>query len=240
MIEKRRKQRTRTLRGAKILFNNKRSVISCTVRNLSADGVHLNVQSTIGIPAFFDLVIDGDDKSIPCDLMWKADNRIGVAFSQSAVQSAEAAAARESVSAAGETAAAPGAAIRSELLALRAALDEIGVGIVLLNAGLKAQFINRAFRRLWNLPDAKAEARPAFATLLHHGRDTHAYDIPESNLNAYIEERIEHVRAGTAAPIDLRLASGAVIRFQCMKIPAGGRMLTYTDVTDLAGRKQSA
>ena len=38
MAERRTVPRTRILRGGKILFNDKRSVIDCTVRNLSEVG----------------------------------------------------------------------------------------------------------------------------------------------------------------------------------------------------------
>ena len=38
--------------------------------------------------------------------------------------------------------------------------------------------INKAFRRMWNLPDAKADARVPFVALMYHGRDTRAYQTP--------------------------------------------------------------
>jgi PAS domain-containing protein len=122
---------------------------------------------------------------------------------------------------------------RGELLALRSAIDAVPVGIVVLDAELRAQFINRAFRKMWRLPDAKADSKPAFVALMYHGRDTRAYDVPESELDAYVARRVAYVKSGNPAPVEVRLASGDVIRFQCTVLPGGGRMLTYTDVTDL-------
>jgi PAS domain-containing protein len=112
----------------------------------------------------------------------------------------------------------------------------VPMGIVLLDSGLRAQFINRAFRAMWHLPEAKAESRPAFVTLMYHGRDTRAYDVADDELDAYVEGRVAHVRAGDPKPIDLRLTNGEIIRFQCTKLPDGGRMLSYTDVTDIVAR----
>ena len=43
--------------------------------------------------------------------------------------------------------------LRSQMLALRAALDVVPLGIVLLDSKLNARFINQAFRRMWTLPD---------------------------------------------------------------------------------------
>jgi hypothetical protein len=133
-----------------------------------------------------------------------------------------------------------------------------------LDAELRAQFISRAFRKMWRLPDAKADSKPAFVALMYHGRDTRAYDVPESKLDAYVARRaptspvqgecparalysvaalaarfarqrgVAYVKSGNPAPIHVRLASGDVIRFQCTVLPGGGRMLTYTDVSDIA------
>jgi diguanylate cyclase (GGDEF)-like protein len=123
--------------------------------------------------------------------------------------------------------------VRSELLTLRAALDDVAFGVVLLDAEMRAQFINRAYRKMWRLPDAKANAKPAFVALMYHGRDSRAYEIPDSQLDAYVVERVARVKAGDPMPIDVRLSSGEVIRFQCTVLPAGGRMLSYTYVTDI-------
>jgi PAS domain-containing protein len=122
------------------------------------------------------------------------------------------------------------------LLSLRTALDEIPQGVVLLDANLRAQFVNRAFRAMWRLPDSTADSRPAFVTLLYHGRDTHAYDLPDDALDHYIEQRLAQVRKGDPGQVDLRVISGDIIRCQCTKLPAGGRMLSYTNVTDLVRR----
>ena len=116
---------------------------------------------------------------------------------------------------------------------LRTALDRVEYGVVLLDSEMRAQFINRAFRRVWKLPDEKADAKPAFVALMYHGRDTAAYATPREEMNRYVAERVQHVRAGDSTPLDIRLASGDVVRFQCTGLPDGGRMLAYVSVTDL-------
>ena len=122
------------------------------------------------------------------------------------------------------------------LLSLRTALDEVPQGIVLLDASLRARFINRAFRAMWRLPDTLADNGPAFATLLYHGRDMRAYDVPGDALDSYIQRRLTQIRNGDSAPVDLHLARGDIIRCQCTKLPNGGRMLSYIDVTELVRR----
>ncbi|WP_438278642.1 PAS-domain containing protein [Nitrobacter sp.] len=119
---------------------------------------------------------------------------------------------------------------------LSAALDRIDIGIVLLDADTRAEFINRAFRNFFALPDEKADSKPPFIALMYHGRDTGAYELPEDELNHFIAERTKMMRAGDQTPINIKLRSGEVLRFCCTALPDGGRMLSYTPVTDLVRR----
>jgi len=127
-------------------------------------------------------------------------------------------------------------ATNRRLATLQAALDEIDHGIVLLDRELRAQFINKSFRALWKLPDSVADAAPPFVALMYHGRDTRAYAVPDAELDAYVSERVRLVRAGDPNLLDLRLSNGDIFRFKCTVLPDGGRMLSYTQVTDLVRR----
>lgn len=80
MTERRRQQRYRTLRGGKIIFHDRRSTIDCLVRNLSDGGSCLQVDTTVGIPNAFQLLLDGKDVSYPCQVIWMSNNRIGIEF----------------------------------------------------------------------------------------------------------------------------------------------------------------
>lgn len=124
-------------------------------------------------------------------------------------------------------------ALVGTLRTFRAAFDELRSGIVLLDTELRATFINRAFRKMWRLADEQADSDPPFVALMYHGRDIRAYAMPPREVDAYIAERVARVRAGDPRPIDLRLASGEVVRFQCTVLADGGRLLTYTYVTEM-------
>ena len=122
-------------------------------------------------------------------------------------------------------------AANGELLALRSALDHVDYGIVLLDREMRAQFINRAFRDMWRLPDEVADRKPAFVGLMYHGRDTKAYAVRAGEMDAYVAERTALIRAGDERPVDIRLANGEVVCLRCKVLPEGGRMLTYANVT---------
>jgi PAS domain-containing protein len=116
---------------------------------------------------------------------------------------------------------------------LSAALDEVDIGIVLLDADTRAEFINRALRDYFSLSDEQVGSKPPFIALMYHGRDTGAYELPQEELNAFIARRTAMMRSGDQTPININLADGQVLRFSCTVLPDGGRMLSYTPVTDL-------
>lgn len=81
---------------------------------------------------------------------------------------------------------------------LSAALDQVDIGIVLLDAETRAEFINRAFRDYFALPDEIADGKPPFIALMYHGRDTGAFELPEDELSTFIAQRMINSIAATA------------------------------------------
>jgi PilZ domain-containing protein len=79
-MERRHELRARTLKSARILLNHHQSVINCVVRNLSATGACLKVETTLGIPDRFDVMFDVDKSIRPCRLAWHKETQIGVEF----------------------------------------------------------------------------------------------------------------------------------------------------------------
>ena len=56
------------------------SGIDCLVRKMSGEGANLEVESQIGIPNSFDLVIDTEHSNHHCHVVWRKARRIGIAF----------------------------------------------------------------------------------------------------------------------------------------------------------------
>jgi hypothetical protein len=83
MEERRKVLRRRTLKGGTIAFN-RAAGIGCRVRNLSPRGACLEVESPLGIPDDFVLVIDTDHIRQDCHVVWRTGSRLGVEFRQPA------------------------------------------------------------------------------------------------------------------------------------------------------------
>jgi hypothetical protein len=80
-MERRKEEaRRRTLKGAKIIFNNRQSTIACVARNLTETGARLEFPNTLGVPDSFTLVSDDGAIRHECTVKWRKENALGVEF----------------------------------------------------------------------------------------------------------------------------------------------------------------
>jgi PilZ domain len=56
------------------------SVMSCVVRNISAEGAAIDVENPAFVPPRFRLVMAKDSSVRECSIAWIQNNRIGVTF----------------------------------------------------------------------------------------------------------------------------------------------------------------
>ncbi len=81
MEERRQEGRNKVLKAGTISFRG--AAIDCVVRNLSATGALLNVESPLGIPTRFLLFVPAESLKRECCIAWIKDRQIGVRFEQS-------------------------------------------------------------------------------------------------------------------------------------------------------------
>jgi ribosomal protein L19 len=80
MTEKRAAQRYRVFKGGTITFEN--NGIACTVRNMSAGGVAIDLETPVTLPQSFTLSIARANFVRTCRPVWRSDRRVGLAFVQ--------------------------------------------------------------------------------------------------------------------------------------------------------------
>jgi hypothetical protein len=90
MTERRRHPRLRTYIGAQIVFNQRRSVLDCLVRNLTAEGARVEFTNTALVPEAFDLVLPHRDETHHVRVRWRARDVAGVAIESQDARSLEA------------------------------------------------------------------------------------------------------------------------------------------------------
>ena len=77
-MEKRVAPRHRVLKTGTIEFGG--GVIDCSISNISDTGAALEVESPVGIPERFILLITADKQRLACRVVHRKDKRLGVAF----------------------------------------------------------------------------------------------------------------------------------------------------------------
>jgi hypothetical protein len=78
MDNQRNSPRSRTLKTAKVVFNNRRSVVDCIIRNISDDGCCLQISDPLAVPETFEMETGGGWRL--CQVVWRKADRIGVKF----------------------------------------------------------------------------------------------------------------------------------------------------------------
>jgi len=78
MDDNRSTQRQNVIKAGTISFDG--TEIDCLVRNMSAGGANLEVESQTGVPSSFDLLIETERSNHHCHVVWRKARRIGVAF----------------------------------------------------------------------------------------------------------------------------------------------------------------
>jgi hypothetical protein len=77
--ERRKFPRHRVLKSGTISFHHS-GTVTCRVRNLSEGGACLEVESPVGIPQNFILLIESENLNRKTRVIWKREQQIGVAF----------------------------------------------------------------------------------------------------------------------------------------------------------------
>jgi hypothetical protein len=74
-------QRTRQLKSGIIVFNQRRSTLACTIRDISTSGARLKLGSVVVLPDEFELIFVNDRKIVPVKKCWHSHPECGVSFS---------------------------------------------------------------------------------------------------------------------------------------------------------------
>ena len=71
--------RKTVLKGAKVVFNNGKGVLVCSVRDLSPGGARLEFPPRVTLPDTFELHVTGQPVR-QCERRWTRNNIVGVRF----------------------------------------------------------------------------------------------------------------------------------------------------------------
>ena len=79
MEEYRKSTRAKRLKEGRLVFNNKRSVMSCIVRDASKFGARVTIGEPYLVPFEFEFMMAGEDPK-PARKVWVRQNEMGLEF----------------------------------------------------------------------------------------------------------------------------------------------------------------
>jgi hypothetical protein len=78
MEDRRRGNRERCLLGAKIEYNDRRSIMDCVIRDRSPSGMRIRLPEAATIPVEFDLVLPDRGQKHKMRVVWRVGDQIGL------------------------------------------------------------------------------------------------------------------------------------------------------------------
>lgn len=117
------------------------------------------------------------------------------------------------------------------LTALAEALDQVDIGILVLDRDLRIRFVNRRQLDMFDFPPELLTPGLSFSDLLELTRPGSRLAVAAADLPAYHRRRVAEVQAGAVTPTHIDLNDGGRLLFACKMCPDGGRILTFADVS---------
>jgi hypothetical protein len=81
-VDRRKVQRTKVRRNAKIIVPRRSPMIHCTVQNITSGGARLKLANTFGVPDNFELTFELGRTRRRCRVVWRTNDQLGVAFEE--------------------------------------------------------------------------------------------------------------------------------------------------------------
>ncbi|TGQ45739.1 PAS domain-containing protein [Mesorhizobium sp. M00.F.Ca.ET.216.01.1.1] len=120
---------------------------------------------------------------------------------------------------------------------LRAMVDSMPIGVVVLDADLRAEVINRAFYDFWQIDAARTDGGCSFRDLMEASRDIDPNGSDEEAWQRHVAEREAEIRAGMAGSRQLPRNDGRTLISSMAPLADGKRLISYVDVTDMKDRE---
>ncbi|CAN7291796.1 PAS domain-containing protein [Mesorhizobium sp. LjRoot246] len=129
------------------------------------------------------------------------------------------------------------AKIAETFVNLRTMVDQMPIGVLVLDVDMRAEVINRAFYDFWQIDARRAEIGCSFRDLMDASRDIDPFGADDASWQRHIAEREAEIRAGTAGSRQFPRNDGRTLISSMAPLAGGKRLISYVDVTDMKDRE---
>ncbi|MEM9331709.1 MAG: PAS-domain containing protein [Pseudomonadota bacterium] len=115
-------------------------------------------------------------------------------------------------------------------------INSLDMGVVVVDANLDVQLINKAFYKIWNTAEDAFNLGDNFRRLIDINRENNIYEVADEEWEDYIATRLDEVKTGNVAPRDFARADGVHLVYSVTNLADERRLICYFDIT---GQKQN-
>ena len=112
----------------------------------------------------------------------------------------------------------------------QAALEHLSQGVSVVDHELRLVAWNRRYAELFDYPDALLVQGQPIETLIRYNA-RHGLLLGEGDVEALVQRRLDHMRAGRAYEHEREMPGGLVVLIRGNPMPGGGFVTSYADVT---------
>jgi len=121
---------------------------------------------------------------------------------------------------------------------LERVLDAMQMGVVLLDADLRAEIVNREFYRIWNVSPQAVGVGASFQALLEISRYDGVYDVSDGEWENYVAHRLAEIQDGDVPSREFKCADGRALIYSVTALSGGKRLVSYYDVSEMKDRER--
>jgi len=123
------------------------------------------------------------------------------------------------------------------LVDFNTAINNMDVGLVLLDKDLNTLLVNDAFHQIWSTGSNDFQLGQSFRFLMDINRGNGIYDVKDEDWENYVQSRMAEVRDGDIEPREFIRADGKTLIYSCTSLSDGQRLVRYSDITEFKQRE---
>lgn len=123
-----------------------------------------------------------------------------------------------------------GQELRFNRAILSATLENMSQGVSVVDRGMHLIAWNRRYQEMFEFPDGMLYVGRPVADLIRYNAERG--EIGPGDIEAQVDKRVGHMRAGSPHVFERVRANGQVIEMRGRPLPGGGYVTTYTDISD--------
>ncbi|MGB8817428.1 MAG: response regulator [Rhizobiaceae bacterium] len=115
---------------------------------------------------------------------------------------------------------------------LKATMDSMHMGVVLLDKNLEVQFVNKANYQIWDWRPGDIKPGDHFRHLIDLNRQKGMYEVDDGKWEDYVTGRVAEIASGEIEPREFTRKDGKTLVYSCTALSGGKRLVCYFDISE--------